>query len=184
MDILNQKVRSNNDGTSTPYTIIHINDPIKTIGFVHQLIHEGYGFHASEKISSLTNGSSYNLLLQTSNTETHLLITHIDSTAAPCDIFIFEDAIVSNVGTPVSVHNTNRINQLPYNGRLYHTPTITNDGTQLEYHIINGAKQSGGSSEVFDFEWVLKPNSNYLIRLTNNSTGTLDAGYELFWAIV
>ena len=184
MDILTPKHRDNNDGTSTPFIAIDSTDFVKEIGFVHQLIHDGNGFHLSGKISSLANGSSYNILLNTGNTETHLLVIHMDVTGAPCDIYIFEDTTVSSNGTTLSIHNTNRIKQLPYNGGAYHTPIVTGDGTQIDYHLLNGAKQSGGSSEVFDFEWVLKPNSNYLCRLMNNSAGSIDAGYELFLAIV
>jgi hypothetical protein len=67
-----------------------------------------------------------------------------------------------------------------------HTPTISDLGTQIDYALMPtlsavGSNVGGVTGPDIGEEWVLKPSTKYLLRLTNNSGGAVDVGFHLFW---
>ena len=86
------------------------------------------------------------------------------------NVQFYEDTEVSDNGTGINVYNRNR-NASDYTDFLgvYHTPTVTSAGTLLETNRIGSARSSGGQATRAD-EWILKDNTIYLLRITNNVT--------------
>lgn len=179
MDIQSLKIINNDDGTYTPTSYIN-NTSIMIITPEHDKIHNGRGFECSGK-ASITSGASFLILIQTANCLTHLRLIHMDLTGAPADIYLYESPTISNNGTLISLINKNRNSSLVPCTLIYHTPTVSVNGTQLSYHLINGAKQSGGSNDNFEDEWVLNRNTKYLLLITNNSVSTETLGFKFFW---
>jgi len=44
-----------------------------------------------------------------------------------------------------------------------------------------GASSKSGGSEQPENEWVLKPNTDYVIQITNNGTAQTGVNINLFW---
>ncbi len=90
-------------------------------------------------------------------------------------MYIYEDTVVTANGTTHVLINPNRVTQLPILTTAFLTPTIAALGTQLSHELIIGGTSGGGmgndnrSAGAGERTLILKPNSNYLIRHTNES---------------
>lgn len=153
-----------------------------TIDQEHNKIHAGLGFKISNKISALTTGQSYVFLFKNAAaTFAHLRKYRITATGLPVDIFIYEGPATTANGTELTIFNCNRYVATASNLKLYHTPTVTANGTQIDYELLTGQKQSGGTGDDVAEEWVLNKSTNYLLVITNNNNGSIDIGYEFFF---
>ena len=105
--------------------------------------------------------------------------SELDST-----VEFFEGVAVTDNGTQVDVFNRNR-NASPaiYNDFLgvYTAPTVTSTGTRLLVKRIGSGKKVGGSETRAD-ELILKDNTIYLLRVTNNITtdNYVDIGIDYY----
>jgi hypothetical protein len=81
---------------------------------------------------------------------------------------IFEDAVLSNNGTPVNVFNHNRNFSEAITSTVFHTPSITDEGDNVYSAIMGSAKKEGG---IDSHKFVGKRNSKYLFRFTKADTG-------------
>lgn len=108
----------------------------------------------------------------------------VTSNQGTLKIELFESPTVSANGTPYSPKNRNRISTRISSMAVFTAPTITSDGTKLMERIIpqvgGGAHESGGDSGVVG-EWVLKPNTDYIIKITNEATSTTTYGASFFY---
>ena len=72
------------------------------------------------------------------------------------------------------------------NTDIFHSPTITDDGTEITGAYIAGGSGPGKSSSGGvvalhnDAEFILKTNTNYLIRVTNDSAEVIDVKLEWY----
>ena len=67
-------------------------------------------------------------------------------------------------------------------------PTITTTGVLIHTKWFEptaagvGPKPGVGLSDLANGEeWILKPNTSYLIRVTNNSGATIDLSFDFLW---
>jgi hypothetical protein len=83
---------------------------------------------------------------------------------------LYEDTTFSVAGTPVVPRNRNRFSSNVSDATVTHGPTITLVGTTLFVGFIpagSGNKPPAGDLSSFE-EWILLPNTVYLLRLVNN----------------
>ena len=96
-----------------------------------------------------------------------------DSSAVVLEIY--ESTTTSADGTSLPVFNKNRNSSNTPGTVISVGPTITDVGTQIKRAAITSPS---GSSVVFSQsksgEWILKPATKYLVRITNNSGGAID----------
>lgn len=129
------------------------------------------GSHFFEGVS---NNGNATLLLVAYSTKTYELSlqTHIASEGTS-RLRIYEDALVSNNGTNVPIFNLSRLNGDSVNCDLYHSPTLSDNGTKIYDFLLPGGSRNkvvGASDGSFPTEIVhLKKNSNYAIVVTNLS---------------
>lgn len=85
---------------------------------------------------------------------------------------MYEGATFSAAGTAVEMTNHNRNSTKVIPSGVTHTPTITGTGSQLNGPMFvpggKGGTSSGGTGG-FAEEFILKPSTVYLLRVTNVS---------------
>ncbi len=164
---------------------------VSTISVEHRLIHDGMLFSGVDRFTGLANAASRDYLLKVpAATYPHLREVEWSLSDGPCDVYIYEGTTVSADGTEVPVGNNNRNSTNAALLGVYHSPTITDIGTAFpgpRYIPAAGApgNQSAGSlTSSLGEEWILKPSTNYLLRVTNNSGGAIDGSlYGIFYEL-
>lgn len=155
---------------------------LKIIEAEHAKIYEGCAYETSGKFS-VANGENLDFLITIPNTISfmHLFEYTFGSDTAPADIFLYEGSTISASGNNMHVHNMNRL--VPDNNKVLISSgcTVSTSGLQLEYGLITGTKQEGGSLSGFIGNMVFKPNILYVIRYANRATGTAIISFNINW---
>lgn len=143
----------------------------------HNEIHKGEMFVYCE-VTDLAQDAQRDVLISTGDRYVHIVNTTV--TEAEAEYPFFEGVTASNNGTGVTAYNRNRNSLTTPTNSLFHTPTISNTGTTLCMKHWGSGKGSGGDDRGVN-EWVLKPNTKYLIRITNFSQTANHTTIELEW---
>lgn len=153
------------------------------IDTIHQHIHKGDAYICSSRVS-LGSGAVLNALLVVPSGYTVHLRHVTSTTGGPILIDMYEETTVSANGSAGNWRNANRNFPDTPNMEIYSGPTITSDGTLIFQQMVPGTGGffgGGATLEIGIIEIVLKPNTNYLLRFTNNSTGTETVNNTCFW---
>jgi len=146
----------------------------------HHEIHCGDSYEMSY-ITDLGNGGVLDILIVVPNEELsetnpgdsqstkQYHLKGIVSTEAEATIEFFEDTEVSANGTAIDVYCRNRNYSSGDEIDIYHTPTVTTTGTRLVIAKSGSGRSVGGTLGRSD-EFILKDNTNYLLRISNNVT--------------
>lgn len=165
-----------NDPIRVVSPVDDINGAVEMMDIVHHEVHQGEMFH-TEYSASVNNGANLDVQVTTIETkESHM--TAVVAAGGQCLVYLYE-APNTSAGTGLSVYNMRRINTThtsPYTA--VHTPTVTGVGTTP---LINGRLIPGGTATPSRVggetraatEWILAPNTKYLLRITNNSGGAI-----------
>lgn len=153
----------------------------------HWMIHRGDFFSGGHIFQNVSDLQIRYILFKTgtdANAEFDVVFTAI--TAGNAILSIFEDAEVSDNGTPVNISPNNRINQKPPQAELFFSPTVTNEGNRINGEKLlvggRGNQASGASSSLFDNEMIINQNTNYLIKIVNvGGNNALLAGYVTYY---
>lgn len=158
---------------------------------VHEYIHDGKTFTAYHNDASLANGSSINIYFETSATsgECPHIIFDIHG-SGDYDFDVLEGpTVTSNTGTQIDLFNKNRQSAntsnvsdnstSPVLNKATSDVTITDDGTVLLLDYISLGHKMGGSIG-FDREFILKPSTKYVFRLTSRGVA-ISAHINLDW---
>ena len=153
----------------------------------HRMVHEGFAFHCVDRIASLGNGASLDWLISVpAGTFPHMTSFQFQLEAGDCDVETYEGVTTSANGTLLTRHNRNRNSPITPGTVMYGGPTITDIGTLIHDRYIpptgGGVGSSAGTlSPNFGEEWILKPATKYVVRLTNNSGGAIQVAGEALW---
>jgi hypothetical protein len=139
----------------------------------HHEIHEGMSFSAHVPVPATNNNASYDVLIKVGTGAIHCVPTVSTSLGASWGLYAVPTTTAD--GAAVTVQNRHRV----YHGTVGHistttvfsAPTVTGTGTQLDGEFLGSGgagSKSGAQSRALD-EWVLKPSTNYLVRVTNLS---------------
>lgn len=143
----------------------------------HYRIHKQQAFTVNELSLSLANDADITLALLTANKQPcHMFPTAI--AGGDAEFRLTEAPTLSNNGTAQTVFNRFRSSSRTAHTQVFLAPTITDEGTILDAHLIpggSGGAASGGHGNL-EQEWVLKTNTLYLIRLFNRA-GTAQPGH-------
>ena len=162
------------DGTTTV--------EVDTLGYFvemnlwHHRVHEGELFNVDD-YNIIASGNNRDILIITGSKEVH--INYSISSRFKCEIYIYEDTTVSSNGTVKTIFNMNRVSANTSLTTCYFTPTIISLGTLISMHFKDvGVITDFGLGE----EYILKPNSKYLLRVSsldnNNNACTYLNFYE------
>lgn len=101
-------------------------------------------------------------------------------TTAPGKLRIYEGTTVSSYGDNLTAYCVNREkgSGVSLDSSIYKASSISDDGILLEPFQITGSKQEGGAlAAPGRLAWILKPDTDYLIRYTNTSTSDAEGTY-------
>ncbi len=161
-------------------------DHINSIDSTHAYTHKGHTYMSGHSNTSVADNTSISLLLVTGALyDAHM--TYEITAGGDVYVDVFENTTTSNNGTAItSFIKTRGIvgGDAATNVVVTHTPTVTNDGTSLgpQWFVPGGTRQlaSGAGSNTRE-EWVLKPSTKYLIRVTNMSGAAKFIGIRATW---
>lgn len=164
------------------------NSAVPVLTSIHYANHLGKTFHADHKFTTVASGSSVEMLVRVPSThDMHLGVMRTTVGAGDVDVYLFEGPTVTSPGTAVNTVCTNREVAAASEVDIYHTPTTTADGTEIHHQWIHntgtgtGLSDNGVGDSAAGEEWVLAPNTDYLLRITNNSGSTISIWQELLW---
>lgn len=155
------------------------------IEWSHQRVHEGNSYTAEHEFTGIGAGATAEILIEVGSNKT----LHFDyrlSAENDCRIEIFE-APTATPGTALTAYNQARYSSNTSDATLTHTPTgVTAGSTRIHRRIFYGSLFSGGiggngGASARAPEIVLKKDTDYLIRLTNNAGVAQDMHIELGW---
>jgi hypothetical protein len=157
--------------------------PLITVDVNHQRSHDGRAWIAWRlypDAAKLAAGASCNIVLAAGpDTIVHFTIDAL--LMGDAELYIYEGA-TSTGGTPFTPINRNRNYTTSSNVAMVINPTVTATGTMLDAQFLPGGtgKKAGGGG-LSSLEFIFKPLTNYLIRMTNVN-GTAHAGHlSLEW---
>ena len=158
-----------------------------TIQEEHRLIHDGMGFQITHYVASLAASGSAELLVAVpAGTFPHFRKYTTTATGGPVRMRVYEGTTTSDDGTGITSFNLNRNSTRSASTVITHTPTISADGTLIETLLhptptAIGANVGGVTGPDVGEEWVAKPSTKYLYRVTNDSAGAVAVCVYAFW---
>lgn len=169
------QVQKNNAGN---YVVAGADAPLIMVDVNHQRNHDGRAWFAYKMYPTsapLASGASIDIVLASASG----VIPHMTVDAlclGDAEFYIYEGPTATG-GTPFTPINRNRNYTTSSQVAMIINPTVSSLGTQLDAQILPGGsgKKSGGGTAA-TLEYVLKPLTNYLFRLTNVN-GTNHAAY-------
>lgn len=155
--------------------------PFPTVDVNHLRLHEGRAYYVYKQYTyaaGLGAGASINIALAwPSGVTPHAVFNYGGSGEA--EFYIYEAPTTSG-GTSLTIHRRNRNLVTTSTGAAVLDPTVTSTGTEIFAEFVPANKQGGGS-QGFTFEYVLKPLTTYLFRLTNVNSQAHASNLEIEW---
>lgn len=174
------QVQKNNAGN---YVVAGADAPSIMVDVNHQRNHDGRAWFAYKMYpdsAPLAAGSSINIVLASASG----VFPHITVDAlclGDAELYIYEGTTATG-GTSLTPTIRNRNYTTSSQVAMIVNPTVSVLGTEIDAQIIPGGvgKKAGGGTAK-SFEYVLKPLTNYLFRLTNVNSAAHAAHLALEW---
>jgi hypothetical protein len=100
-----------------------------------------------------------------------------------CDLLFYEGTTVSNNGNALDIISKNREVLGTAQTLTYEGPTVTGVGTLLfSWFVLGGTKHALGAGGWGETPWLLAPNTNYMVRITNRSGAAIQLSVSLGWS--
>jgi hypothetical protein len=160
--------------------------PFPVVDVNHLRLHEGraYYIYKTHKDSArLGVGASIDIALAfPAGVEAHAVVDY--QCGGETEVYVYESSTTSG-GTSMTLHRRNRVNNTASQGVAVLNPTVSAVGTEFYSELITSAEgsghRSGGGGRGFSFEFILKPLTTYLFRLTNVNGSSQMAELRIDW---
>lgn len=154
----------------------------------HRHVHDGRLFTTSGKNTNWSTGTSLSFLISPpADCTPHVKTMDLNFGRGDIDFVAYEGPTITDNGTPLTAQNVNRNSSTTPLLNLFANPT-TSDNGELEFQLwvpptsTGVGKSANGVTGVGQGgEWILAPETPWLIVLTNNSGVTIDWSYEFSW---
>ena len=173
---------------TVPGAVDTISGALIVIPSLHKHGHAGNVYHVSQKLTGVTSGASVEFLIKVpADIYSHLHKHTASLGGGDVDFKAYEGPTTTADGTAIAATNTNRNSTNTPGAAFFHTPTTTADGTLIHTHWVppaptgQGRSQTGILDATSGEEWLLKPATNYLHRITNNGADTIDIWIEILF---
>ena len=172
-------VTANRLDVNIPNIDVHTN-AIETIEIGHSEIHNG-NHYVVRNYEALAKAATRDVLIVTPNTtEWAHLVIEVETTAAPVVGTLYEATVTSANGTLDVAKNRNRNFANDNTTLIYNSPTVTSVGTMLFSSYMGGGKGIGGRARDIE-EIILKQNTKYLLRMTEQNIAVTVINWVLDW---
>jgi hypothetical protein len=180
------------DSAGTEAKLDPLVESLPTTGTFHHLGHEGKVFIHSERHSTIADAGNLDLLIRipagNADREVHARFTatgKANTGTLDANVILYEGITVSADGSAKTIVSTNDKVVKATGVLIFEGPTITDTGNFKAQGAMFGEKKSTGTQDINVPEWILAPNGasarDYLIRVTNNSGGTIDVIHNVFF---
>lgn len=158
----------------------------------HHLGHEGKVFIHGERHNAIADGADFDILIRipagNADRQVHFRFSYTSKAntgTLDVDVLLYKEPTTTADGAPEAIVSTNDAVVKSTGVLMFSGPTVTAVGAYKSSVNMFGEKKSAGSKETTVPEWVLAPDGvnarDYLMRLTNNSGGTIDFNHALFF---
>lgn len=155
------------DGTSN---LSILDGAIESIDSVHAETHEGKHYTANHFYTAVADEAYADMHIRTGATKyAHLII--VVQAEAKSYITFYRDSTYTTNGSAVTAFNNNDASANTTESALYYAPTGVTIGTLLYQDFVPAgtSPKPVGGTYVSRNEWILKLNTDYLIRVQNVS---------------
>jgi hypothetical protein len=167
-------------------TLVGSEKALPIVDINHLRLHEGrayYVYHTHKDASRLAVGSSINIALAfPAGVEAHVSIDY--QCGGETEVYVYESPTTSG-GTSMTLHRRNRVINTASQGVAVLNPTVSAVGTEFYSELITSAEgqgnRSGSGGKGLSFEFILKPLTTYLFRLTNVNGSSQMAELRIDW---
>lgn len=161
-------------GSGNPYPIVDVN---------HLRLHEGrayYVYKLNPNSAKLAASSSIDIAVAwPAGIHPHAVVAY--QCGGEAEFYIYESPSTSG-GTPLTIHRRNRALTTESVGAAVLAPTVTATGTEIYAEFISsGAGGTGAGGGDYTYEYVFKPLTTYLFRLTNVNGQAKMAELRIEW---
>jgi hypothetical protein len=161
-------------------------DCLPTIDVNHLRMHEGrayYAYKIHKDADKLGVGSSIDIAIAwPAGYEAHASVDY--QAGGETEVYVYENP-TTNGGTAMTIHRRNRVDTTASQAAAVLNPTVTELGTEFYAELITSAEgqgnRRGAGGRGSSFEFVLKPLTTYLFRLTNVNGNTQMAELRIDW---
>lgn len=148
-------------------------------------VKSGLQFEASAYNAAVAAGANFDIEFNTGSKRVIIKDRQVSFTGAGVTINIYE-APTTSAGTAGTVYNLNRVNPVAATASYKTAPTVTATGTQVGATTYGLGGTGVGPTEVSSFaapgvERVLKSNTKYLLRITNNDAAAQKIATYFTW---
>lgn len=165
---------------TTDVVVDSITAALNVITSEHKKIHDGDGFTYNADFILGPLEKIDILLVNPAGSYPHFRFYAVEASGAPGEVCLYKDTITSADGNLQSTYNNNLNSSNTPDMQVYLNSTITDDGEEIDCDILTGQKFEGGNVKPFVTEWILKPDTKYLIRYENNADIAIDVNVHLF----
>lgn len=155
-----------------------IDDAVQVIDTEHRRVHLGFGFRCA-KLYSVTAGATVNLEIKTGSKFVHLKQSGLVADINVILSTVIESPVITDGTTPVPVLNTNRTSSNASTVKVFSDPTSVSGGTTIDTELVAAAKSNVQIPSAI--EWLLKPNTTYVVQITNQGGTTSQVLARYFW---
>lgn len=140
--------------------------PFPTVDVNHLRLHEGRAYYVYHVDSALSvNGNLDIAIAWPSGTLPHSVFNY--QCGGDSRFYVYENPTTSG-GTALTIHRRNRALATTSTGAAVYNPTVSALGDEIFGEIItSGQGGTGAGGGGYTYEYVLKPLTTYLFRLTN-----------------
>jgi len=155
---------------------------LKVIDYAHAELHGGDHFIIRLNTLISKNGT-YDILFITPNTiRWSHFVPGVESLSSSVSATLYESPTTTANGTAIPIRNRNRNTGDGNNTLLaFHTPTVTSVGTTILGSVIIGSGKNTGGSTRDSEEFILKQNTKYLLRITEQNIVATKVNYSIDW---
>jgi hypothetical protein len=154
--------------------------PFPTVDVNHLRLHEGRAYYVYRVETSLAVNASLDIAVAwPSGIFPHAVFNY--QCGGDSRFYIYESPTTSG-GTALTIHRRNRSLETSSTGAAVYNPTVSSLGTEIFGEIITsgqGGTGSGGGG--ITYEYVLKPLTTYLFRITNTNSQAHIAELLIEW---
>jgi hypothetical protein len=155
--------------------------PFPVVDVNHLRLHEGRAYYIYKMYpyaAGLAAGASINIAIAfPAGILPHMVFQY--ESPGESEFYLYEAPTTSS-GTAMTIYRRNRNILTESSGAAVLNPTVSSVGTEIFSEFIPAGNKGGGSA-TYSFEYVLKPLTTYLLRLTNVNSQAHPANLRVEW---
>ena len=141
----------------------------RTESVMHDKIHAGEAFDVSTTFAAVAAAASRNFIVGNGSKQLHSLFIAASGAGADLTLELYESPTITSNGTALTPVNRRLASIKTSGASFYHTGTVSDNGTLKTIRVVPFGQPI--SPSVADrLEWILSPNTNYLVIVKNVAT--------------